>query len=254
MVKELKLSNSDKICLVDDEDFDRVNQHKWRLGETSVAESCSGGIYIHRFILNTGPINKEKTNIVDHIDRNILNNQKSNLRICDAHQSTFNRGPHKNAASTYKGITKLKDRWVASIRYYNKYIRIGAYKEEKHAAEAYDFYAKHIFKDFAYLNFPEKEYISYEECVNKNRDNITNKHSKYIGVTKNIHKNGNISWAAFSSINRRTTHIGTFGTEIEAAQARDEFVKKLKLKAKLNFPDSKNYIIEKHIKEIENLK
>lgn len=93
-MKEVKLINSDLIALVDDEDFERVSQYKWRFKKDSrhptyftVRGSVNRKeVYLHRFILNIG-----KTSlVVDHIDRNTLNNQKSNLRLVTQRENVMN--------------------------------------------------------------------------------------------------------------------------------------------------------------------
>ena len=84
-MKEITLTNSDFIALVDDEDFDRVSEYKWRLNRDhnfpdyfNVKGTVERKeVFLHRFILQL-----QKTRlVVDHFDRNTLNNQKYNLRL-----------------------------------------------------------------------------------------------------------------------------------------------------------------------------
>lgn len=81
-MKEIKLTNSKRIALIDDEDEIRVNQHNWylKLNPYGYPESIRSHINgeclnLGRFIL--GPSDLPK---VDHKDGNCLNNQKFNLR------------------------------------------------------------------------------------------------------------------------------------------------------------------------------
>lgn len=92
-MKEIQLTRG-FVALVDDEDFERLNQFKW----------CLYNQYAGRKLKSTeGPRNtarlmhhellpdivKGKTH-VDHKDRNKLNNQRNNLRYCTQGQNTLN--------------------------------------------------------------------------------------------------------------------------------------------------------------------
>ena len=79
--------------LVDDEDYDRVKNITWTLCKARACHiyyargifPCDQRILMHRFILGV-----PNGQIIDHIDRNGLNNQKSNLRLCTKSQNNFN--------------------------------------------------------------------------------------------------------------------------------------------------------------------
>lgn len=93
-MKEIKLTNSDLIAVVDDEDFERVSQYKWRCEKDHKHPAYfrvrgsvnSKEVYLHRFILEL----QKTTLVVDHIDRNTLNNQKSNLRLVTQRENLAN--------------------------------------------------------------------------------------------------------------------------------------------------------------------
>lgn len=160
-MKEIQLSQHGKnrgkyVALVDDEDYERVNQYPWSIarGKYSIyAQSriLVNGIYkaiqMHTFITD----NK----ISDHMDHDGLNNQKSNLRNCTNSQNLCNRRKFKNKSSKYKGVSWhiRYNTWVAYIVYCGKLKTIGCYKVEEDAAMAYDTAAKNIYKEFAYVNF-----------------------------------------------------------------------------------------------------
>ena len=71
---------------------------------------------------------------------------------------------------------------------------------------------------------------------------IKNSSSKYCGVT--FYKD---KWKSGHYIDRKFKHIGTFLTEIEAAQARDIAEIKLNPNAILNFPELKNQYLKNEI-------
>jgi hypothetical protein len=93
-MKEISLTQG-QVALVDDEDYDYLMQWKWHFykGTHSHYAVCSlprkngkrTGFRMHRLIMNTPP-----DLVVDHIDHNGLNNQKSNLRNCTKCQNQAN--------------------------------------------------------------------------------------------------------------------------------------------------------------------
>jgi len=97
--------------------------------------------------------------IVDHIDRNVFNNQKVNLRVVTPQQSSCNTGPK---AGEYKGVVKRGqyNRWRARIRIPNGgtkgTIYLGDFKTPEEAARVYDKKAFELNGKYAYLNFPEE--------------------------------------------------------------------------------------------------
>lgn len=146
--------------LVDDEDFEYLNQWKWfytkyktsskvfRI-ERGIKEKGSfkcKTIYMHREIMKAG-----KGKVVDHIDHNPLNNQKENLRLCSYSQNSMNMTPRKSL-SKYKGVCFRKGKWNAHITLNYKQMHLGVHDTEEQAALAYNIKAKELFGEFAYLN------------------------------------------------------------------------------------------------------
>jgi len=101
-MKIIKLTK-EKFTLLDDEDFDEINKFKWQATKTGYATRNTKGktIRIHRLVMNA-----PKGMMVDHIDHNTLNNQKSNLRICTHTQNQQNQKnrQHGRGSSKYKGV------------------------------------------------------------------------------------------------------------------------------------------------------
>lgn len=92
-MKKIKLTQG-KVALVSNEDFARVNSFKWYASKESrgkkyyairretIAKGRRVKIRMHRFILGLPPgILDPEERVVDHLDRNSLNNQRENLEI-----------------------------------------------------------------------------------------------------------------------------------------------------------------------------
>ena len=173
-MRELKLNNCDDICLLDDEDYEAVLNHKYSwcaqcsspekkknrgnsIACTMPIEGRRKNVILSRFILGMHGINL-LNKIVDHKNGNFLDNQKKNLRICDAKGNARNKAISRNNLSGFKGISfkrRCKSRpWEASIKADYKRIYLGTFSTKEEAAKAYDSAALRYFGEFARLNFP----------------------------------------------------------------------------------------------------
>jgi hypothetical protein len=162
-MKEIKLTQG-KIALVDDEDYEYLNQWKWHAQKdgnrfyalrtpplNSIAKTGSKVIRMHRIIMNT-PGGLE----VDHIDHNGLNNQKHNMRNCTKKQNTQNMAKRINKIG-FIGVSfrKERNRFVAYVsdNIEGRKKHLGYYKTAIDAAKVRDIAAKQYYGEFANLNF-----------------------------------------------------------------------------------------------------
>jgi len=100
--------------------------------------------------------------LVDHRNRDKLDNRRSNLRLASRTQNEANKAKRKGKTSSqYKGVTfskGLKKPWRAVITADKKNYSLGYYHTEAEAAREYNEKAKELFGEFAYLNdVPEDE-------------------------------------------------------------------------------------------------
>jgi hypothetical protein len=158
-----------KFALVDPDDFNWLNNYNWhaiKKGNNFYAsrfETINGRrrhIYMHRQImqskLNPVPCTLNPDLVIDHIDRNSLNNCKSNLRLATRTQNNWNSARGKNQGrSKYKGISwkPAKRKWQATLYINGRAKSLGYYSDEISAARAFDAAAKKHRRQYACLNF-----------------------------------------------------------------------------------------------------
>jgi hypothetical protein len=94
--------------------------------------------------------------LVDHIDRNPLNNELSNLREVTKRENSLNSKTYRNNTSGFRGVYwhKGAQKWLAQIQSEGKLRHLGYFDCKKEAARAYDAAAKELHGEFAQLNFP----------------------------------------------------------------------------------------------------
>lgn len=156
MAKEILLTQG-KVAIVDDADFEWLNQWKWMYHYTGYAVRSTydrltkkkGNIRMHRTILSAPP-DKD----VDHIDGDGLNNQRHNLRLATPSQNLANHKRKKHNTSGYTGVSwdKKRQKWRAYIGIDGKWKYLGRFDSKLAAAKAYDQAAVAYFGPFAKLN------------------------------------------------------------------------------------------------------
>lgn len=153
-MKKIKINNSKKEFIIDDEDFERVILYSWHLcgrnKKTLMGYFCGNHVHIARFILKYAGKYK-----IDHKDRNIFNNQKENFRLSTNSENGINAPKTNNNTSGYKGVYwhNREGKWRAQISNKGKGPKtIGSYFTKEEAAEAYNREAIKLYGEFAYLN------------------------------------------------------------------------------------------------------
>ncbi len=125
------LLSSGAECLVDSEDFQHLNQWKWKLHKAGYAyrNTRQGNVYMHRLILG---LEKGSGIITDHINRIRLDNRKINLRAVTQSESNHNRALSTSGVTIPKG----RRRWVVCLWINKKFQWLGSFTTKEEAIQA----------------------------------------------------------------------------------------------------------------------
>ena len=136
------------------EDVPWLSVMRWmRLGDGRAATTwfTTDWALMHRLIV--GVLGSE---VVDHINRDFLDNRRENLRICTQRQNTMNQGVGRGSDVPFKGVSfdhdGRKKPYRAKIAFNGKLSNIGSYATPEEAAIAYDKRAMLVHGDFALTN------------------------------------------------------------------------------------------------------
>lgn len=158
-MKEILLTQN-KIALVDDDDYDKINRYKWCANFDgnkwyalrSIRKSThKTAISMQRELLG---LEFGDDSECDHKNGNGLDNQKYNLRICSHAENCRNRKLRIGCTSKFKGVywNKQCKKWHSRIQYNFKTIHLGYFNSEIEAAAVYDNAAIKYHGEFAKLN------------------------------------------------------------------------------------------------------
>jgi hypothetical protein len=123
--------------LVDRDDLLLIEKHNGlyirKSGQFIFVRTRKGKIPLHRLVTNC-----PKGMVVDHLNRNPLDNRKSNLKICTIQENLRNQFRPDNT-SGYRGVYKYrfdKSKYVAAIKHNYKYIHLGVFRTIDEAIKA----------------------------------------------------------------------------------------------------------------------
>lgn len=168
---EIKLTNG-KVILVDCDIYEEVKKGKGlrvadKNGYVYMDTKVNGKrktVLLHRYILGLETGDKR---VVDHINRNTLDNRRNNLRIGT---NTLNRGnqiKRKDSKSLYKGVQYEKrtktPTYTVKLTFEGKQKHYGTFKCVHCAGRKYNEIALELFGEFARLNT-----VQECECVARN--------------------------------------------------------------------------------------
>lgn len=155
------------IAIIDEADWDLIKPLKWRHLHAGRNKSANARgkiyatasvkvdgkwvtVYMHRFILGvTG-----RTNKVDHIDTDGLNNRRGNLRRATNTENLAGGRPSNRPGQTsrFKGVRLDKGQWLATLSTGGVSYLSERFDVEEDAARAYDLAAARVHGEFAGTN------------------------------------------------------------------------------------------------------
>ena len=148
--------------IVDDDDFSLVSMYNWHVttnksGKIKTVQTNikpPNGLPRRQVVLNISRLimgANDSLLMVDHIDGNVLNAQRCNLRMVTNQQNQMNR-KHITGSSKYKGVHWFRNKWKAAIKTNTKTMYLGSFHVEEEAALAYNEAAIKYFGEFAHIN------------------------------------------------------------------------------------------------------
>ena len=158
-MKTVELENSDICAFVDDDDFHLLAGRKWYLLRiknsdlryaTSYYTDKDGvqrTVLMHRIIMMAS-----SDVVVDHKNRNGLDNQKLNLRVCSRSENLRNRKMNRNNKSGFKGVhydATRRKHFRAEISVDGVKIRLGSFLSAQEAHDAYKIASHNLHKEFS---------------------------------------------------------------------------------------------------------
>lgn len=196
MVKSIFLQDGEEI-FIDDEDYERVNQHIWH-------KSFNGN---HRMIMNND--SKHLANfILKKSFQMIKNNDFTRKNLTTNGNASRWQKARFNNSSKYKGVSwdKESNKWYAKIRIGEKVRSLGRYNDENKAAMAYNNAVNEYWDGQGYLNIigkdnrnKERNYKTYKNQLNKRTNKkklrgikkINNKYYVRLNYSKSEYSLGN---------------------------------------------------------------
>jgi len=153
---------------VDDEDYNYLSRYKCYTHSGKHTDYAYANYHkdrvMHQFIMHRVIMQvTDPKMVVDHIDGNGLNNQRSNLRVCSISENNLNRRSETSSRSKYKGVSPHEYRSGTNpnnkkLTYWRAYCTRDdisyhkLFKTEIEAALQYNEWAKELHGEFARLN------------------------------------------------------------------------------------------------------
>lgn len=208
-------------ALIDIEDIDKVKDIKWS-GDKYI---YSGDYRLHRYIMNCTDDNL----VVDHINRNSLDNRKENLRICTPIDNSRNKGLFSFNTSGFTGVSFNKNinKWTSIITFENKNITLGFFDSKEEALKERLKAEVYYFGEFA----PQKHlFDEYGIDINETyevKKYTPRKKGNSLGIKGIFKGSGNYKdkWKVEFTCKGNKIYLGYYNTLEEAIKAKEDYIK-----------------------------
>lgn len=168
--------------IIDLDDIEKVKYHKWRLSSFNhviTGRPAEGNARdLSHVILGITKEDCKNGVVVDHINRNPLDNRKSNLRECVQGENVLNKSIMTNNTSGFTGVSYRKDRnaYDPEIRFQHKRCHLGYTKTLKEAV-----YKRMVAEIMCFRDFCNTDEIKKKKEFTKDLPiNIKNKLMKQV--------------------------------------------------------------------------
>lgn len=160
------------IVKIDNDDLEKCSKLTWHYAKNKdskyIQTRVKGKmIKLHRYIMNID----NSSLLVDHINRDTLDNRKSNLRICTYQQNSFNKSIRIDNTSGITGVSfhKINNKWRAKIKYNNLTIHLGYFEDINEAL-----INRRVAEEILFGKYSPNEQLSNteEELIKKARVNV----------------------------------------------------------------------------------
>ena len=136
-------------ALIDESDWMMASKYRWHLGHNGYAYRsyrAAGRVVwcsMHRDLLG---LPRGDTRQSDHINRDPLDNRRSNLRIVTCAENQQNRGSVRGSSSAFCGVTwnKSARKWQAAVKVAGRSKYLGLFADESRAGEAVRSYRREV--------------------------------------------------------------------------------------------------------------
>jgi hypothetical protein len=221
--------------VIDDDDYELVNQFKWRLDPSGYAKRTTRlpdetDRLMHRLIMNT-----PKGMLTDHRNGEKLDNRRENLRVCTNSQNTRYRLTHRSNKNGLREVCYCDQtgKWKAYATQNGKQLWLGRYDELQDAINARDSAVMTIEPDFSIPNSHNQVIVeSLSEEARRSRvdrrrkfELVSNNTSGYRGVSKSK-RDGN--WRAYIGFEKQHIWIASTDDPTESAYIYDQVALQLR--------------------------
>ena len=118
-------------AIVDDADAAVLGCHRWSLNTKGYAVRYESGrvVMMHRCVLSLTASDELET---DHINRDKLDNRRSNLRAVTHAENLQNKGSYRGSTSRYRGVywDAARQKWNAQITVGGRRTKLGRFADE----------------------------------------------------------------------------------------------------------------------------